>query len=125
MKHNIIYSQHDSIIWWRTFEIQAIVTKATLPTKLEFLSSLRIFHPLLRLQVYSLRFASFYPYNLELPKILTRLLYGNHAVKNAIIPHMDAFYGNRAITPHMDAFYGNHQIYPNYFSILLFQSIFP
>ena len=36
-----------------TFEIQAIVTKATLPTKPEFLSSQRIFHPLLILQVVS------------------------------------------------------------------------
>ena len=36
-----------------TFEIQAIVAKATLPTKPEFLSSQRIFHPLLILQVVS------------------------------------------------------------------------
>ena len=111
-----------------TFEIDAIVALATLPAKHEFLSSQRIFHPLLILQVVST--------SLKLRLLLASLRcrrclltpcneismwkkcsgtpsmeaqYKTSIWKNAIIPHMEAQYKTsiwkNAIIPHMEAQY--------------------
>ena len=83
-----------------TFEIQTIVAKATLPTKSEFLSSQRIFHPLLILQVdcTSLCFVDLLT-NLRCRRCLLTPCNEISMWKNAIIPHMEAQYGKMQIDP--------------------------